>query len=325
MLGRYKIKIHTAKVGYSFSIERKYNIICGDSATGKSELCRLLNENGVTVECDADIEVLSNGIKNWKKYIMAVDGSIFFIDEAFRGLSDIASGKVHLEDSDNYFVFITRRYLGKLPISIKSIYTFQKTGMSKTYTENCFVRRYVGSNPKIKPDLILTEDSNSGLEFFTKIFKDRCNCESAKGKSNVLNKLKEYQANYDDICAIVDGAAFGNEISRVLQFISVCNTNIVLAAPESFEWLLLQINELNADPDIITHTYNYCDLEKFREMFPKIEVSNYNFESWERFYKIYLIAITTGFNDRSYGKSSLKPYYFRRYKEVLKAFDCIVW
>ena len=86
----------------------------------------------------------------------------------------------------------------------------------------------------IQPDLVITEDSNSGYEFYHKLFGETC-C-SAEGKSNILSYLQKSRGK--EILAIVDGAAFGPEIQRVLSLRKA--KNIVLFLLESFEWVILR-------------------------------------------------------------------------------------
>ncbi|URW87070.1 hypothetical protein M5E86_06200 [Blautia wexlerae] len=63
----------------------------------------------------------------------------------------------------------------------------------------------------IQPDLVITEDSNSGYEFYHKLFGETC-C-SAEGKSNILSYLQKSKEK--EILAIVDGAAFGPEMQSM--------------------------------------------------------------------------------------------------------------
>ena len=56
MLGGFVFKLMAKRVEYKFNIKRKITKVIGKSATGKSELVRLLNDaqtlnSGITVEC----------------------------------------------------------------------------------------------------------------------------------------------------------------------------------------------------------------------------------------------------------------------------------
>lgn len=62
----------------------------------------------------------------------------------------------------------------------------------------------------VKPDVIITEDRNSGFQFFDAVCKERqLKCQSANGKSNVFQCLKACE---DKTLVVADGAAFGAEI-----------------------------------------------------------------------------------------------------------------
>lgn len=89
----------------------------------------------------------------------------------------------------------------------------------------------------MKPDIVITEDSNSGYQFFTQVCKDYdLSCESMNGKSNVFHYLNMH--GNEKILVIADGAAFGSEIDRVLRLIRE-RKNVALYLPESFEWMIL--------------------------------------------------------------------------------------
>ena len=66
----------------------------------------------------------------------------------------------------------------------------------------------------IKPQKIITEDSNSGYEFFKSVsLEKKISCESANGKSNIFSMLKNVDS--EEVCVIADGAAIGPEMNRL--------------------------------------------------------------------------------------------------------------
>ena len=81
-----------------------------------------------------------------------------------------------------------------------------------------------------QPEAVITEDSNSGYEFFYYLFGKKCT--SAHGKSNVYSKFVEFDGT---VIAIVDGAAFGSEIGNVVRYIESSKKDCAIYAPESFE------------------------------------------------------------------------------------------
>ena len=126
----------------------------------------------------------------------------------------------------------------------------------------------------ICPEIVLTEDSNSGYEFYKALFGELCF--SAEGKSNILHCLQENMEKR--ILAIVDGAAFGSEMQRIMRYIYDAEKQIVLYAPESFEYLLLKSELTGSTYHITEETYEYADSRKYF--------------SWEEFYTDYLVQNT---------------------------------
>ena len=126
MTGKYDITLYNNKVHYRLEIRRNLTILRGDSASGKSELIRLLgmynsnpSSSGITLICEKECTALNEG--NWKPFTELYSDRIFFIDEgnAFirtKEFADAARG------ADNYFVIVSRESLPQLPYSIDEIY-----------------------------------------------------------------------------------------------------------------------------------------------------------------------------------------------------------
>ena len=94
-----------------------------------------------------------------------------------------------LKGSDNYFVIVTRDSLSHLPYSCEEIYGLKNvtdTQKYRTYRRvyNEMYRLYhMKPNHVVTPELVITEDSNSGYEFFNILYDGICI--SAHGKSNL--------------------------------------------------------------------------------------------------------------------------------------------
>ena len=122
MTGKYDVVLYNNKLHYHLTINRNITILRGYSASGKSELIRLLSahngnpaSSGITLVCDRKCIVLTE--ENWKLYSCTYTESIFFIDEGNSFLrkkefADIVKG------ADNYFVIISREKLPQLPYSM---------------------------------------------------------------------------------------------------------------------------------------------------------------------------------------------------------------
>lgn len=107
-------------------VKQKITLLRGDSATGKTELLRLIRDHeengrssGITIKCDCVCTVLTN--VDWERRIQSLQNHIIFIDETavflkLQRFAALAWG------SDNYFVIISRDNLGHLPCSIEEIY-----------------------------------------------------------------------------------------------------------------------------------------------------------------------------------------------------------
>ena len=303
MKGRHRITVSNATVKYDFCIKRNITIIKGDSATGKTTLVELINEyyesgasSGVNLNSDKECRVLAG--RDWKTIISTIRDSIVFIDEDndFLPTDDFAR---EVRKSDNYYVIVTREGLPNLPYSVDEIYGIRTSGkyagFSQTYNE--FYHIYSDHTPDVTvvPDVVITEDSNSGYEFFEGLSKGKnYDVVSAAGKTNVFAKALEASG---EVIIIADGAAFGAEMDRIMKLVRQ-NKGITLYLPESFEWLILRSGIVeNAGIDaILEYPYEF------------IESSRYF--SWERFFTQLLVDKT---NDTylKYSKKSLNMVYLQ--------------
>ena len=264
MKGKYRVVVSTKRLKYDFELHRNLTIIQGDSATGKTTMIDMIREfvnnpSGTPVElvCDKKCFVLEGAL--WKEQLSGIADSIVFIDEGneFIKTTEFAD---EIQKTDNYYVIVTRESLPSLPYSVEEIYGIKTSGkygtLKQSYHE--FYQLY-GANTyerNINPEIVITEDSNSGYQFFDNVCREnKLGCESMNGKSNVFHYLNKHKD--EKILVIADGAAFGSEIHRVLRLIEN-RRNVVLYLPESFEWMILkagvlkhsQVEKLVNDPFI---------------------------------------------------------------------------
>ena len=181
MTGKYDIDLYNNKIHYHLTIKRNITIMRGDSASGKSELIRLLTaysnnpaSSGITLNCEKKCNVLTEG--NWKLFIDTYPNSIFFIDEG-NGFIKTKEFAEIVKGADNYFVIISREKLSQLPYSIDEIYGIREDNDSGRYRNPKRVYnemyRIFGKLPEPvnAPDLVVTEDSNSGNDFSVFFFR----------------------------------------------------------------------------------------------------------------------------------------------------------
>ena len=283
MKGIHKVVVGTKYLKYEFELRRNLTIIRGDSATGKTTLVDMIRthmndgESGpVTLNSDKSCYVVEGNL--WKGQLDNIQDSIVFIDEGneFVRTKDFARA---IQQTDNYYVIVTREGLPALPYSVEEVYGIRTSGKYGTLKRS--YRIYPNSTTeKIKPEKILTEDSNSGYQFFDAVCTEhQMQCDTANGKSNVFSYLKVHKD--EKILVIADGAAFGPEMDRVLQLVQT-RKNLALYLPESFEWLILSSGILkDAETTQILQT-------------PSGYIDSKEYFSWERYFTKLLTEKTAG-------------------------------
>ena len=303
MKGIHKVVVGTKYLKYEFELRRNLTIIRGDSATGKTTLVDMIRthmndgESGpVTLNCDKRCYVVEGNL--WKGQLDNIQDSIVFIDEGneFVKTKDFARA---IQQTDNYYVIVTREGLPALPYSVEEVYGIRTSGkygaLKQSY--HSLYRIYPDSTTEnIKPEKILTEDSNSGYQFFDAVCTEhQMQCDTANGKSNVFSYLKVHKD--EKVLVIADGAAFGPEMDRVLQLVQT-RKNLALYLPESFEWLILSSGILkDAETTQILQT-------------PSGYIDSKEYFSWERYFTALLIEKAAG-TYLNYTKKTLNKAYLR--------------
>ena len=302
MKGKYHITVANEMVKYDFDIRRNITIIKGDSATGKTTMVEMIREfyedgesSGVRLNCEKECRPLAG--RDWKILLQAATDCIVFIDENndFLPTQDFAEA---VQNSDNYYVIVTREGLPNLPYSVDEIYGIRISGkyagLKQTYNEFYHIYGDYSLKEDVDPDKVIVEDSNAGFEFFqNQSVGKQYRVISAGGKSNVFQKMNEIQGR--SILVIADGAAFGPEMDRVMKM-AYRNGNITVYLPESFEWLILASG-------VVYHK----DLRNILED-PSSHIDSKEFFSWERFFTHILIEITSG-TWLQYSKRKINPSY----------------
>ena len=323
MKGAYRVTVETRKIKYDFLIKRNITIFTGDSGSGKTVLIDLIREyrrygadSGVSVSCSCACRTLDE--EEWAYQLGRISKSIIFIDEGNRFLFTKKFAELVLK-SDNYFVFATREKLPMLPYSIREIYGFRKSGRylnaKQTYNEIYHLYGEISETDCIEPAFVITEDSNSGYEFFLELSKQKnIPCISAKGKSNLLKALLESRPVNGKKLLIADGAALGSEIKDMHEYLSAVHDTI-LYAPESFEWLLLRADVIpGADSaQILSQPENYIDSSEYA--------------SWEQYFTQYLADKTKDHPLWCYSKKKLPAIYLsaRVLRAAKKFMQLIIW
>ena len=320
MKGKHRVIVSSKRLKYDFELRRNLTIIRGESATGKTTLVDMIQEHvnnpsGSPVEliCDKKCYVLAGVL--WKEQLSGIQDSIVFIDEGNEFIkTDVFAREI--QKTDNYYVIVSRESLPSLPYSVEEIYGIRTSGkygtLKQSYHE--FYRIYGKDvfHKNVQPDTVLTEDSNSGHQFFKHICREnQIKCASANGKSNIFHFLKIH--SNENILVIADGAAFGPEIDRILYFMNN-RENLALYLPESFEWLILSANILKDNR--INHILDS----------PSDYVESKHYFSWERFFTALLVKETKN-TYLAYSKGNLNPAYLNEniQENILKQIKKIHW
>lgn len=132
MKGKYHIVVQNNKLRYELDIRRNITIIRGDSATGKTQLIRFLEQasvfgesSGIEVLCERPCRTLRGN--DWNLILPGIHEQIIFLEEEnqFVKSQEFAAA---VKASDNYFVIITREDLPNLPYSVEEIYGIHTSG-----------------------------------------------------------------------------------------------------------------------------------------------------------------------------------------------------
>lgn len=320
MVGKYQLRIENKKVRYDLEIKRKYTIIKGDSATGKTYLRDMIESSESKVTCKVNVLALPIKLVAYKTLLQSLSNNIIVIDEDVEYMTSKEFAEL-LINSDNYFIIFTRKKLSNIPISTDEVFCIKSktkyNSINKPYTITTMENTYVDlDTDKIIPDVLITEDAMSGYQFFSQVLN--LDCRHAGGNSNVSAEIiKAINDGYRHIFAIVDGAAFGAFVEEVFDIIAHFDGVVCILAPESFEYLLIKAGVARYNPKMLTETYNYCDKESFLKECSGFDLGSKNkLQSWEQFYIAYLQYITKHY-DFSYTKGVLNPYYLRFKHAVL--------
>ena len=318
MKGKHKITVQNKKIKYEFCLRRNITVIQGNSATGKTALVDMIREyyengeeSGIQLSCDKTCAVLEG--RNWKNQLSLMHDSIIFIDEGNRFVTS-KEFVSEIQETDNYYVIVTRESLETLPYSVDEVYGIRDSGkygsLKQTYNElyHIYENRYQSGD--ICPQTLITEDTNSGFQFFEQIcHRAGVKCLSANGKSNIFKKILD--SGSERILVIADGAAFGSEMRRIVYILKE-KENVALYLPESFEWLIL-ISDVIKDSQV---------KEILNDPSDHIESSQYM--SWERYFTELLTSKTEG-TYLKYSKRMLNQAYLQENirKKILRSMQGI--
>lgn len=269
-------------VQFKLKINRKFTIIRGDSATGKTTLFQMVSDanmssgTGVTVSCDVPVVALHE--TGYKYELSNERGRVYIIDEDFSKLKTREFASLVLK-SDNCFIIITRESLPAIPYSYKEIYRIKTSGKYHSLE-----KIYPGFDHLIEKKVMVTEDEDAGLEYYRYFYGDKV--VTSHGNSN----LSMFGSR--DSLLIGDGSAIGAYIQDLVL------TKSKLYLPESFEWKLLN-NGMFANDEAVRELTEHPE--------KAVDTSK---ASMER-YCTNLLVDRTANTPAQYNKSKLNPCYIK--------------
>ncbi|MCI8893908.1 MAG: Fis family transcriptional regulator [Lachnospiraceae bacterium] len=135
MVAKHGILVQSGRgIQYKFEIFRKYTVIRGNSATGKTTLVRLIEDATIrkTASLSCDVPCVALPELNWELNLNAFSNSIIFIDEEHPALTSGKRLAEYMTHSNNCFIIISRDKLSWLPYSYKEIYQIKSSGKFHT-------------------------------------------------------------------------------------------------------------------------------------------------------------------------------------------------
>lgn len=291
MFGKVSIGVTQGKVTYNIELRRAITIIRGDSATGKTYLCRLISDANKPTSV-IKIRTNAKGVYTVtdETYLLYKDkiDCVFFVDEdsTFYRHDDFDFGR-------NYYVIITRtNTLPKsITFSVDEVYEFES--ICKKTVETSMVKLYENTLQNIIPDVIVTEGQGSDYTFISSLVK--CKVKPAGGRDNIANVLDTISRN-KLVYVIIDGAGGGSAIQKIVNAMSQRRGYIFV--PESFEYMLLSTDDISRYlGDELEYTENYA---------------NEGYKSWEGYFTELLSQICEKYLGKvRYDKGHLDTWFLR--------------
>ena len=301
MKDRVSFNIKNNRINFKFQIERNVTIISGDSGTGKTKLFNMVRnyelygkkDSGITLNCKKNCITLVDK-EDWFGKLNLTKDSIVFIDEASEFLRTQEFAKA-IQESDNYYVIITREALPQIPYSIDSIKEIIKNGATPEL-KKIYSNISLKDITKYKYDVLITEDSEAGYQLFEIVAgKVQASCIPAGGKTKILNILKKQKNKR--VLVVADAAALGSEIHELIKYKELHEGYVEFFLPESFEWLILKSGIISNDgiKAILKDPIKYIDSKEYF--------------SWERYFTELLVDETATMPGLEYSKKRLAKGY----------------
>lgn len=275
-----KLDVRDDNIHFELTFDRRINFIIGNSASGKTTLYNMLGssreDNDIIV--DTTYDFILAAVDTYEIMIRESKDAIFIFDDldviSSASFSDLV--KKYGINNNLWFIIMSREddeslnEAKRLSFSINNI--FKLSSENGHYTN---IKYYNYSFPQIKHyDKVLIEDTTSGFDFFSNLYKQGVVC-STSGKSTIVDDTQRLiNEGNKNILVLFDSAAFGCHISKFDAYFSDDNgfRVSVLSFYECFEELLLRTNLLNRLPMVTKELSRLTDYAN-------------NFISWENYFE----------------------------------------
>lgn len=239
-----KLEITHRKFATTLLLNSKFNIIVGDSGTGKTLLSKrvaalagskeFFESNGYKVF--SEVGVLPSAMQ---EYFLTERGSVFILDEssAFVRTNDGAST---LLASPNYFIITGRDNFNRLPYGIRSVFTLEGTPsrsrMVPVATEAQLARHSIRVSAGTT---LFTEGYGLDYRLVKQKFRSEVDVISAGGKDKLQQLIQS--GCYGKSVALVDWC--GTAGATLFLFDRACSGVVQTVFSPSFEYELLQFDD----------------------------------------------------------------------------------
>ncbi len=279
------IKIKSKSFRFNLEFHGKFSFVLGNSGSRKSHFLNLCNKIATGLKSvfgefivdgrklkRVELIVLDNKDHtiNYTDLVMGHQNCLFIIDE-FSEFYHSQYFSSLLMNSNNYFIMLTRKVPGFLPVNVQSVYVFERDGNFITNHQKYLKFNHFDLSGI---DYILTEDSVSGREFFVKNFPKITVCsKSYKTSAGTLSRdnsqlhffLERELNERDNILVVYDSSAYAPYYEYLLEVLKISkkrNKTVKILDWESFECYILSTPMFHEFYDIDAATCKYVSVER---------------------------------------------------------------